>query len=77
MGEWVSEEETWDREDDPILWEEAMDAAKILYEDIVTQLQSSAELEEKTDDDLQAISILEAYENNMRIVLEYLDATPG
>ena len=76
MGEWVSEEETWDREEDPILWQEAMDAAKILYEDIVTQLQSSAELEEKTDEDLQAISILEAYENNMRIVLEYLDSTP-
>ena len=66
-------EEVWDREADPINLEEAKEAANIVHQDLVTSLSDLTLLEDKTSDDVQAISILEAYENNIRIILEYLE----
>jgi len=65
--------EVWNKEEDPITREEAFEAAESIHRDIVEQLQQITQYDGKlTEDEIEAVEILNVYENNLRVVLEYL-----
>lgn len=62
----------WDRESDPISLHEAQEAVDIVYADILASLKDLALVEDRNQGDDAAISVLEVYENNLRVVSEFL-----